>query len=75
MDQGNSPLEFFTEYIDLLSSSVISCNPQNCEMKVFDPWRNGESVTRGQIAEESLVIYEKLFTKLEVASLKYGGII
>ena len=58
------PLEFFTEYIDLLSSSVISCNPQNCEMKVFDPWRNGESVTRGQIAEESLVIYEKLFTKL-----------
>lgn len=59
------PLDFFTEYIDLLGSSIISCTPANCEIKVFDPWRNGESITRGQIAEESIKIYEKLFNKLD----------
>ena len=59
------PLEFFTEYIDLLSSSIISCTPANYEIKVFDPWRNGQIITRGQIAEESIKIYEKLFKKLD----------
>lgn len=55
------PIDFFTEYIDLLSVTIVGCTVNNFDMKVFDPWRNGKDVTRGQVAEESLKLYEKVF--------------
>ena len=55
------PSDFFTEFIDLLSGTIVGCNTFNYELKVFDPWRNGKEVTRGQVAEESLKLYEKVF--------------
>lgn len=57
----NFPVDFFTEFIDLLSVTIVGCAVNNFELKVFDPWRNGKEVTRGQVAEESLKLYEKVF--------------
>jgi golgi-specific brefeldin A-resistance guanine nucleotide exchange factor 1 len=55
------PVDFFTEFIDLLSVTIVGCTVNNFDFKVFDPWRNGKEVTRGQLAEESLKLYEKVF--------------
>lgn len=64
--KGNSkgvlrfPVDFFTEYADLLSASVIGCSELNYESRVLDPWRFGVELTRGQLAEEAISLYEQV---------------
>ena len=64
--KGNSkgvlrfPVDFFTEYADLLSASVIGCNELTYESRVLDPWRFGVELTRGQLAEEAVSLYEQV---------------
>lgn len=59
------PLEFYSEYLDLLSGSITSCSEMNHLTKIYDPWRGGEGVTRVQLAEESVMVYERLFYALD----------
>lgn len=59
------PLEFYSEYLDLLSGSITSCSEINHLTKIYDPWRGGEGVTRVQLAEESVMVYERLFYALD----------
>ena len=58
------PLEFFTEYVDLLSTNITNCTAGNSDLIIFDPWRNTKEISRCRIAEESIAVYEKVFKRL-----------